>query len=244
MLDAAHERLVVKLPDLLDDKNKQINKPFLFYIQEHLDNRLKSVDGHYNYNLLDYESDVRAWSEYFTDIQLKGAALLIIYLQSRLAWYPESFKEKSILSQISDLVTQTQVRIQEYEKNLLYVCEYASFKLLKETSQNDPKVTYPKLLKIQSESDSVYWKVDYEGEYYYPSLITTNNLGFNYILRTDSDHHWFNSTFSFALNADGTWNLRGSARKYSLDTNSMNTMARFDGEEARYPSGHGLFDKK
>lgn len=243
MLDAAHNRLVDKLPDLLDDKNKQINKPFVIYIQEHLDNRLKSVDGHYKYNLLDYESDVRAWTEYFSDVQLKGAALLIIYLQSRLAWYPESFKQASILSRISDLVKETEGRIQEYEKSLLYVLEFGSFKLLKEMSQNDPKVSYPKLLKIQSESESIYWKVDYERELYYPSLITTNKIDGKYLFRTDSDHYWFNSTFSFALNTDGTWNLRGSAKKYSLDAKSMNTIARSDGEKG-YNSGHGLFDKK
>lgn len=237
-------------PRLLASDGTSMNKTSLEFVHSLLKDRLESDSHSSNYTILDYEADVQAWLDWFSQIQLKGAALRVIYQESRLLLgsgeaSPNEVSKEIVQRMIKRILDTCNNRIDFYKQNLLGgALDYPSTRLFKELARDDPTISYPNLYHIKHEDTGRLFKV---GRAYYSSkpvmLTSGRSSGESSILIKGSDDAFtyegvedpkdFSSSFGLVFNKDQTWSLRGSRYNYCLDHPSQWTVCRDDDEDGR-----------
>lgn len=243
-----------KMPSIRDLNGNSINKGSLESVQSLLQDRVQSDTYCSTYTVMQYEKDVKEWLEYVSEIQTKGAALRILYQNSRLKFTPVKVSVKTVEGLVKDIVETHKKRIDSYRKALLGgILDYPSSKLLKELSQNDPNVSYPKLFSIKHEDSGLLFKFG-EVKYSHKPILLTTERGIDkydsFSYKGVADKQELNASLGLIFNSDGRWRLRGSRYKYNLDHPSQWTVCRDDddnwGNNFYGVSGEhlGLFGRK
>lgn len=265
-LEEADDSLRQSGPRLQASDGTSLNKSSLQFVHSLLKDRLESDSHSSNYTILDYESDVQAWLDWFSEIQLKGAALRVIYQESRMLLKSKNgsaskVSKETVQGMVKRILDTCNDRMDSYKKALLGgVLDYPSTRLFKELTQNDPTTSYPDLYHIKHEATGRLFKIGRAMCSKKPIMLTSERAsGESFWKSTGADDAFtykdvedpkdFSSSFGLVFNKDQqTWALRGSRYNCSLDHPSQWTVCR-DDEDGKNNNGVegerlGLFGRK
>lgn len=232
-LNDVHALLASEAPDLVEMNGNSVTRKNLDSIRAIMQDRVQSSAYCWDYTIMRYKNDIDEWLAYISDVQTKGAALLILHQKARLIFTPKTVTISSVEAQIRQIVEDLKDRIKDYKAILLgHILDYPSSKLLINLSENDPNKAYPRLFTIKDENSGLKFKTGNVSFSQKPIVLTSSRSssyqdGFGYKDVPESQD--LSSSFGFVFNKDtGKWNLRASRFKYSLDHPSRWTVSRDD----------------
>lgn len=197
-----------------------MNRSSLGFVQSLLQDRALSETNCSNYTIMRYERDIQEWFDYVSEVQMKGAALRIVFQKARLVFYPKKVSLKIVEGMVKEIVEVYEKRVSSYRKALFGgILDYPSSKLIKELSLSDSS-KYPKLYNIKHEETGLLFKTGYAMWGSEPVVLTSqrsSNSDDGFAFKGVPDSQDFSTSFGIVFNKDGRWNLRGSRHKYTLD---------------------------